>query len=130
MTKEQARSLANECVNTLIDAGVLEQKRDFFALDLITERILVNTPAPVKHSKTIPVMAAMSTAYQSLHDRHVEALANANQLQSNFDTVDAEAAGHLADKIELQREIDRLREENEALRKGNLNNLHAANDNG
>ena len=56
MTKEQARSLANECVNTLIDAGVLEEQRDFFALDLITERILVNTPAPVKHSKTIPVM--------------------------------------------------------------------------
>ena len=42
MTKEQARSLANECVNTLIDAGVLEEQRDFFALDLLTERILVN----------------------------------------------------------------------------------------
>lgn len=43
MTKKQARSLANECVNTLIDAGVLEEQRDFFALDLITERIWVNT---------------------------------------------------------------------------------------
>lgn len=42
MTKEQARSLANECVNILIDAGVLEEQRDSFALDLITERIWVN----------------------------------------------------------------------------------------
>tara|TARA_B100002019_G_C20811221_1_gene375987 strand:+ start:223 stop:534 length:312 start_codon:yes stop_codon:yes gene_type:complete len=42
MTKEQARGLANECVNTLINAGVLEEQRDFFALDLITERIWVN----------------------------------------------------------------------------------------
>jgi len=39
MTKAQARSLANECVNTLIDAGVLEEQRDFFALDLMTESI-------------------------------------------------------------------------------------------
>ena len=90
MTKEKAHHLANDCVNTLIDAGVLEEQRDFFALDLITERILVNTPAPVKHSKTTPV---------------------------------------LLDKIELKKEIDKLRKENEALRKGNLNNLHAANDN-
>ena len=42
MTKEQAQNLANECVNALIDAGVLEEQRDFFALDIITERIWVN----------------------------------------------------------------------------------------
>ena len=42
MTKEQARSLANECVNALILSGVLEEQRDFFALDIITERIWVN----------------------------------------------------------------------------------------
>ncbi len=74
-------------------------------------------------------MAAISSSCNSLHARYVEALANANQLQSDFDTVDSEAAGHLADKIRMQREIDKLREENEALRKGNLNNLHAAHDN-
>jgi hypothetical protein len=39
MTNEQARTLANECVNTLIDAGVLEESKDFFALDLITDRL-------------------------------------------------------------------------------------------
>jgi hypothetical protein len=74
-------------------------------------------------------MAAISSSCNSLHARYVEALANANQLQSDFDTVDSEAAGHLADKIRMTEEIDRLKEENEALRKGNLNNLHAAHDN-
>lgn len=54
-------------------------------------------------------MAAMSSSCNSLHDRYVEAVANANQLQADFDTVDSEAAGHLADKIELQKEIDELR---------------------
>lgn len=106
----------------------------------------------------------MTEQYNALCARYVEALSaidewkeRVDQLQSDFDTVDAEAAGHLADKIrmtkeiyewkdnfdavvlastrrleekvELQKEIDRLREENEALRKGNLNNLNAANDN-
>ena len=74
-------------------------------------------------------MAAISSSCNSLHARYVEARANVNQLQADFDTVDAEAAGHLADKIRMTEEIDRLREENEALRKGNLNNLHAAHDN-
>ena len=116
---------------------------------------LPNIPAPVKHSKTIPVMettiegaqkriakaiedyanrckfigdpretnpdleyigvfldsvgdemAAISASCNSLHARYVEALANANQLQADFDTVDAEAANHLAEKIELQKAID------------------------
>ena len=74
-------------------------------------------------------MAAITSSCNSLHARYVEALANAEQLQADFDTVDSEAAGHLADKIRMTQEIDRLREENEALRKGNLNNLHAAHDN-
>ncbi len=39
MTKEETRTLANECVNTLIYAGVLEEKNDFFALDLIDDRL-------------------------------------------------------------------------------------------
>ena len=42
MTEDKARSIANECVNTLILAGILEEKNDFNALDLITERLLVN----------------------------------------------------------------------------------------
>lgn len=54
-------------------------------------------------------MAAITSSYNSLHDRYVEAVANANQLQADFDTVDSEAAGLLADKIELQKEIDELR---------------------
>lgn len=42
MTEDKARSVANECVNILIHSGILEEKNDFFALDLITERLLVN----------------------------------------------------------------------------------------
>jgi|TARA_R100000084_G_scaffold37528_2_gene15018 archaellum component FlaC len=81
-------------------------------------------------------MAAITSSCNSLHDRYVQALAaidewkeRVDQLQSNFDTVDAEAAGHLADKIRMQREIDELRRENGEIRRGNLNNLHAAHDN-
>ena len=109
-------------------------------------------------------MAAISSSCNSLHARYVEALAaidewkeRLDQLQSDFDTVDAEATNHLADKIrmakeidewkdnfdavvlastrrleekiELQKEMDSLRKENATLRKGNLNNLHAAHDN-
>ena len=106
---------------------------------------LTNIPAPVKHSKTIPVMettiegaqkrvanvieliekgwwgqvnddleyiavfldsvgdemAAMSTSYNSLHERYVQAL----------------------------RDVAELRRENGEIRRGNLNNLHAAHDN-
>lgn len=185
---------------------------DDYAEAMVVKAYLVdtlpNTPVPVKHSKTIPVMettiegaqrriesvidwyagcdenpwgtdldyiavfldsvgdemAAISSSCNSLHGRYVDALnaidewkARLDQLQSDFDSVDTEAANHLADKIrmageidewkdnfeavstastrrleekiELQKEIDRLREENEALRKGNLNNLHAAHDN-
>ena len=81
-------------------------------------------------------MAAITSSCNSLHDRYVQALAaidewkeRVDQLQSKFDTVDAEAAGHLADKIRMQREIDELRRENGEIRRGNLNNLHAAHDN-
>jgi len=109
-------------------------------------------------------MAAITSSCNSLHDRYVEALASMDQLQDDWNTVDAEAANHLADKIELKKEIaewkdnfeaadmesqrhfeekmelqkeiaewkdnfERLCEENKALHKANLNNLHAADDN-
>jgi hypothetical protein len=157
---------------------------DDYAEAMVVKAYLVdtlpNTPVPVKHSKTIPVMettiegaqrriesvidwyagcdenpwgtdldyiavfldsvgdemAAISSSCNSLHGRYVDALnaidewkARLDQLQSDFDSVDAEATNHLADKIRMAGEIDKLREENEALRKGNLNNLHAAHDN-
>ena len=157
---------------------------DDYAEAMVVKAYLVdtlpNTPVPVKHSKTIPVMettiegaqrriesvidwyagcdenpwgtdldyiavfldsvgdemAAISSSCNSLHGRYVDALnaidewqARLDQLQSDFDSVDAEATHHLADKIRMAGEIDKLREENEALRKGNLNNLHAAHDN-
>ena len=74
-------------------------------------------------------MAAITSSCNSLHDRYVQALAAIDEWKDNFEAVDMSAARYLNEKIELQKEIDKLREENESLRKGNLNNLHAAHDN-
>ena len=74
-------------------------------------------------------MAAISSSCNSLHARYVEAIAAIDEWKDNFDAVNMASARRLEEKTELQKEIDRLREENEALRKGNLNNLHAAHDN-
>ena len=74
-------------------------------------------------------MAAITSSCNSLHARYVEALAAIDQWKDDFEAVDMASARRLDEKIELQKEIDKLREENEALRKGNLNNLHAAHDN-
>ena len=60
-------------------------------------------------------MAAISSSCNSLHDRYVEALANANQLQADFDTVDAEAANHFADKIKMQKAIDEWKDNFESV---------------
>lgn len=61
-------------------------------------------------------MAAITSSCNSLHDRYVQALAaidewkeRLDQLQSDFNTVDEEAANHLVDKIELKKEIDILK---------------------
>lgn len=67
-------------------------------------------------------MAAMTSAYNSLHERYVQALAAIDQWEADFNTVNAEAQRHMDEKIELRKEIDRIR-------RANLNNLHAANDN-
>lgn len=67
-------------------------------------------------------MAAMTSAYNSLHERYVQALAAIDEWKDNFEAVDMASARRLEEKIELQKEID-------SLRKANLNNLHAANDN-
>ena len=202
---------AIQAVNRLIWSDEVEDDdmHDALLIKAFLVGTLPNIPAPVTHSKTIPVMettiegaqrrikpiiewyddypegnpwgtdleyigvfidsvgdemAAISSSCNSLHARYVEALAaidewkeRLDQLQSDFDTVDAEATNHLADKIrmtkeidewkdnfdavvlastrrleekiELQKEMDSLRKENATLRKGNLNNLHAAHDN-
>ena len=67
---------------------------------------------------------------------HVAAVAEIGQWEADFNTVNAEAQRHMDEKIELRKEIDewkdnfeRLCEENKALHKANLNNIHAANDN-
>ena len=53
-------------------------------------------------------MAAITSSCNSLHDRYVEAIAEIAEWKDNF---------------------ERLCEENKALHKANLNNLHAADDN-
>ena len=67
-------------------------------------------------------MAAISSSCNSLHARYVEALAaidewkaRLDQLQSDFDTVDAEATTHLADKIRMTREIDEWKDNFDAV---------------
>lgn len=39
MSQERARNIANECVNKMIDAGIIESNNDFYALDLITKTV-------------------------------------------------------------------------------------------
>ena len=63
-------------------------------------------------------MAAISSAYNSLHDRYVQA--------------DEEATNRLEEKIELQKEIDRLKSQakiDKATINASLSSIHAANDN-
>ena len=188
MTEEQLNNIDNplpnetftaaqaiEAVNRLIWSEEVQDDdmHDTLLIKAFLVGTLPNIPAPVTHSKTIPVMettiegaqkriaavidwyagydenpwgtdldyiavfldsvgdemAAMSTAHNSLHERYVQALAAIDEWKDNFETVDMASARRLDEKIELQKEIDRLREENEVLRKGNLNNIHAAHDN-
>lgn len=89
-------------------------------------------------------MAAMSTAHNSLHERYANALLAIDEWQDNFETVERASMRRLDEKIKLEEEIgelnaelnrrlhaaEKLREENEALRKANLNLIHAAHDNG
>ena len=180
---------AIEAVNRLLWSEEVEDDNyeDARVIKAFLVGTLPNIPAPVKHSKTIPVMettiegaqkritkvieliekgwwgqvngdleyiavfldsvdgemAAITSSCNSLHARYVEALNAIDEWKDHFETVNGEAQRHLNEKIELQKEIDelnaeldrrlataeKLREENEALRKGNLNNLHAAHDN-
>ena len=39
MSQRRARNIANECVNKMIDAGVIENKNELYALDLITKTV-------------------------------------------------------------------------------------------
>ena len=84
-------------------------------------------------------MAAISSAYNSLHDRYVQAdeeatnrLEEIDRWKDNFEAVDMAASRHLEEKVELQREITELRRENGELRRGintSLSSIHAAHDN-
>ena len=171
---------AIEAVNRLLWSENVEDDdfEDAKVIKAFLVGTLPNTPVPVKHSKTIPVMettiegaqkriellidwaasvhngktgdmrrsdaleyigvfldsvedemAAFSTSYNSLHERYVQALAAIDEWKDNFEAVDMAAQRHLDEKIELQREITELRRENGEIRRGNLNNLHAAHDN-
>jgi hypothetical protein len=77
-------------------------------------------------------MAAISSAHNSLHDRYVQALAAIDEWKDNFEAVDMAASRHLEEKIELQKEIDRLKSQakiDKATINASLSSIHAANDN-
>ena len=77
-------------------------------------------------------MAAISSAHNSLHDRYVQALAAIDEWKDNFEAVDMAASRHLEEKIELQKEIDRLKSQakiDKATINASLSSIHAAHDN-
>jgi hypothetical protein len=77
-------------------------------------------------------MAAMSSAYDSMHDRYVQALATIEEWKDNFEARDLAATRHLEEKIELQKEVDRLKAQakiDKATINASLSSIHAANDN-
>ena len=77
-------------------------------------------------------MAAISSAHNSLHDRYVQALAAIDEWKDNFESVDMAASRHLEEKIELQKEIDRLKSQakiDKATINASLSSIHAAHDN-
>ncbi len=60
-------------------------------------------------------LAAITSSYNSLHARYVEALAAIDEWKDNFEAVSMASARRLEEKFELQKQIHRLREENEAI---------------
>jgi len=52
-------------------------------------------------------MAAMTSAYSSLHDRYVQGIDDYTEWKGRLDALDVEVANHLADKIKMQKEIAR-----------------------
>ena len=54
-------------------------------------------------------MAAISSAYNSLRDRYVQARAEIDEWKDNFETVDMASARRLEEKDELKKEIDILK---------------------
>ncbi len=77
-------------------------------------------------------MAAISSAYSSMNDRYVQALATIEEWKDNFEARDSAATRHLEEKIELQKEVDRLKAQariDKATINASLSSIHAAHDN-
>ena len=77
-------------------------------------------------------MAAMSSAYDSMHDRYVQALATIEEWKDNFEARNLAATRHLEEKIELQKEVDRLKAQakiDKATINASLSSINAAHDN-
>ena len=91
-------------------------------------------------------MAAMSSAYSSMNDRFVQALAAIDEWKDNFEAVSTASARRLEEKIELQKRINSLQDEIDGLQdeiirlraqakidkatiNASLSSIHAANDN-
>jgi len=77
-------------------------------------------------------MAAISSAYDSMHDRYVQALATIEEWKDNFEARNLAATRHLEEKIELQKEVDRLKAQakiDKATINASLSSINAAHDN-
>lgn len=84
-------------------------------------------------------MAAITSSCNSLHARYVEALAaidewkaNSDEWKDNFEAAEMASSRRLEEKIELQKEIDKLKAQSkidQAFIKASLSSIHAANDN-
>jgi len=143
---------AIEAVNRLLWSENVEDDdfEDARVIKAFLVGTLPNIPAPVKHSKTTPVMETTIEGAQkriellidwatAVHNGKTEGIRRAAALEYIgvfLDSVEDEMAAitsscnSLHDRyVAAVAEIDQLREENESLRKGNLNNLHAADDN-
>ncbi len=77
-------------------------------------------------------MAAITSSYNSLHARYVEAVAAIDEWESNFEAVEMASSRRLEEKIELQKEIDKLKAQAD-IDKATINSLNrqllAAHDN-
>lgn len=97
MTEEHARIIANYIVNQLKDDGLINPDTSLDANaqraeDLTTERLTF----------------AMTSVYKSLHNKYIKAVCEMPALRAQLDEV---SELRLEEKIELEREIDRLHDE-------------------
>lgn len=136
---------AIEAVNRLLWSENVEDDdfEDARVIKAFLVSTLPNIPVPISYSKNIPVMETSIEGAQKRIARVIDTLMNFNVandleyiavfLDSVGDEMSAMSTAHnsLHERyVQAIREIAELRRENGEIRRGNLNNIHAAHDNG